>query len=178
MELFKPVSITRWGLIRERYQNYFPDIVDERLISFQTDVTEITWLDEHIGTEVVDLVGKKVKIKNAILFGQGPFNEQGTHVDGHFNGREGARNWALNIPVLNCDQGEMIWFSGDYILQPAVNPSNIRYQHITWNDGPHALVSKIIDTPTIVKVNVPHRVINHSDQRRLMLSVRFSPDLY
>jgi len=176
MELYHSITLSNWQLIRDRYQNQLPDVTGERLISL--DAIELAWITDQIIEEVNSFIGKTFTVKNAIIFGQGPKNVQGSHVDGFQRGRQGASNWALNIPVLNCDQGEMIWFKGDYILEPAINESNIGYQHINWSNGPHFLASKIIDTPTIVKVDIPHQVINHTNERRLMLSVRFTPDLY
>jgi len=176
MDLFKPITLSNWAGIRERYKDQMLDVEGDRLI--ELDIADIEWLEQQLLQDVENFVDKPLRIKTAIIFGQSASNVQGTHVDGFARKRYGASNWALNIPVFNCDQGEMIWYAGDYILKPATNTSKIGYQRIIWITPTSPAASKIIDAPTIVKVDVPHQVINHSDQRRVMLSVRFTPDLF
>jgi hypothetical protein len=48
---------------------------------------------------------------------------------------------------------------------------------IDWETEPSLANWKIIDTPTLVKINIPHHIENLSDLPRLMLSVRFTPDI-
>jgi len=48
---------------------------------------------------------------------------------------------------------------------------------IKWKEEPKVIERALINEPTIVQVNVPHNVENLSDQQRLMLSIRFVPDL-
>jgi hypothetical protein len=178
MSLYNPVRLLQWSAIQDRYSSMFLNVHDERLISWSGANAELVWLSNEILDDVIKVVGKPVRIKEIILFAQGPNNIQGIHVDGYLTNRQGSSSWALNIPVLNCTQGEMVWYQGDYTYTPAVNKSNIGYLHLHWKDGPHRLDSRVIDVPTIVQVDIPHNVINHSDKRRLMLSVRFAPDLF
>jgi len=178
MNLYNPIRLHQWSAIQDRYNAMFLNVVDDRLISWSGANGELPWLSNEILDDLIKAVNKPVRIKEIILFAQGPNNVQGIHVDGYSQTRQGSSSWALNIPVLNCTQGEMVWYQGDYTYTPAINESSIGYLHIDWKDGPHRLDSSIIDVPTIVKVDIPHNVINHSDKRRLMLSVRFTPDLF
>jgi hypothetical protein len=98
------------------------------------------------------------------------------HVDGFSTERKGACDWALNIPIASV--GEMSWYGGDYELAKTANGQGLGYLEPVWKTEMRLLDSVSVDRPTIVKINVPHQVINHSTQRRLVLSLRFTPDIY
>jgi hypothetical protein len=178
MNLYNPIRLHQWSAIQDRYKEMLPNVTDERLIAWRGNNKELSWISAQILNDVIEFVKKPVEIKEVILFGQGPNNVQGLHVDGYSESRDGSSNWALNIPVLNCTQGEMIWYTGTYTYIPATNKSNIKFLQLQWQGELPKLNSRIIDIPTIVKVDIPHSVVNHSDKRRLMLSVRFTPDLF
>lgn len=104
------------------------------------------------------------------------------HVDGTEQDRSNYFKYALNIPILNCAQGEMVWYGGDYELELVDNKLDVgaglgKYFNIKWNSEPVPIESKVLDTPHIVRIDVPHQVINHSDNYRIMLTTRFRPDI-
>ena len=96
--------------------------------------------------------------------------------DGFDSSRAGACNWALNLPI--AEVGIMAWFDGDYVLKETANGQGLGYLAPDWKGEYQIITSVAIDRPTIVKINIPHQVINHSDKRRLVLSMRFYPDIY
>lgn len=122
-------------------------------------------------------VGKKLSVSNAIIFGVKPEASIKLHVDGYTLNRDNARNYALNIPLVNCDLGVMHWFGGDYTLTEEKTDEALQYLKITWNSPPHIITSAVIDKPAVVKVDVPHNVHNHSSKHRIILSLRFDPDI-
>lgn len=115
--------------------------------------------------------------KGAILFGNGPGQSAGIHIDGYSLERKNASNFALNIPILNCDHGYMNWYKGDYDLIENKTKEGLKLLKIEWKNKPEITERALINEPTLVQVNVPHNVENLSNQQRLMLSIRFVPDL-
>lgn len=115
--------------------------------------------------------------KGAILFGNGPGQSAGIHIDGYSLERKNASNFALNIPILNCEHGYMNWYDGEYELEEDKTKEGLKLLKIEWKEEPKIIERALINEPTLVKVNVPHNVENLSNQQRLMLSIRFVPDL-
>ncbi len=116
--------------------------------------------------------------KGAILFGSDPGKSYGIHIDGYSLTRKNASNYALNIPIANCEQGYMNWYGGEYRLSETKTAEGLGLLKIHWNCDPEIIEQTIIDVPTIVKVDLPHNVENRNpDKHRLMLSIRFLPDL-
>jgi hypothetical protein len=116
-------------------------------------------------------------VSNAIIFGIKPNSAIKLHVDGYTLNRDNARNYALNIPIAHCNLGVMHWYDGDYTLIEDKTEEALPYLKIIWNSAPHTLASAVIDRPTVVKVDVPHSVYNHSTEHRVILSLRFDPDI-
>ena len=71
----------------------------------------------------------------------------------------------------------MNWYSGEYTLSETKTPEGLALLKINWNCDPAIIESTVVDVPTIVKVNTPHNVDNRSNKHRLMLSIRWIPDL-
>jgi hypothetical protein len=111
-----------------------------------------------------------------MLFYSSPGESRGVHVD-YFNNWHNYPTWALNIPIVNGDQCEMQWFGGDYTKEVRTVNSGSPAWHLTWKSPPVLLESEIIDKPTVVYVDIPHNVINHSTEPRIVLSLRFRPSL-
>lgn len=164
----------------EKIQNYFSTIVknnddiNDNKIIWLTD-TDVEWLNRHI--DLTHITKKNNKIIGAFLFIVKPNNNP---TDYHIDGTDIDINlpkWALNIPIINCENGEMLWADGDYdIVKKEEN--GIPWLEVVWNTDPIIVQSFIIDSPSIVKIDVPHKVINHKNCTRIMLTVRFAPDLF
>lgn len=123
-------------------------------------------------------IGQELTVKDGvIIFGVKPEASIRLHVDGLSLDRKHAKNYALNIPLANCDMGVMHWYNGDYTLTEQKTEEALQYLKLTWNSPPVIIDSAVIDTPTIVKVDIPHNVHNHSPKHRLILSLRFVPDI-
>lgn len=116
-------------------------------------------------------------VKSAILFTVPAESKVNIHIDGYTAERKNASNYAMNIPIENCEQGVMHWYSGDYILEEKMTSENLKHLKIKWTNEPELAYSKIIDVPCIVKVDIPHNVENLGNKHRSILSIRFKPDL-
>ena len=172
MLLYKHIELADCTAIIERFQGLMPNVATQQ--SYICTQEDKIWLADVLKS----ILGSKLKLKSAIVFGQGPNSIQAVHVDGYDVDRTGASNCALNIPIANCDAGEMIWYSGKFHLSETANTQGLKYLELNWDEEKQIQQSVIVDKPTIVKIDVPHQVINHSNKRRLMLSVRFSPDIF
>jgi hypothetical protein len=175
MLLYKHIDLVSWGSIVERFQNLMPYVVKNQ--TYTCTQEDKIWLAGILEPAVESVMGRKLKLKSAIIFAQGASSIQEVHVDGFGIDRKGASNWALNIPIANCEQGEMIWYSGKFHLGETATIQGLHYLVLNWDEEQQIQESIVVDRPTIVKIDIPHQVINHSDKRRLMLSVRFTPDI-
>ena len=173
MNYYKEVNIGSW----ETIQNFCRSKWDG---NFTTSVSfvdqDLLYLGSLLEPDVKRELGVDVKIKSAIMFINTPRFVQDLHVDGFDIKRTNASNTALNLPILNCDTGPMKWYSGEFYLTKSPYKT-IKYLKINWTSEPTLAVTKIINKPTLVKINIPHHIENQSDQPRLMLSVRFNPDI-
>ncbi len=173
MEFFKEVNIPSW----EAIQTYCRSKWDGKFTTSYSFVgEELSYLGSLLEKDIKDELGHIAKIKSAIMFINQSRFVQDMHVDGFDIARLNASNTALNLPILNCDTGPMMWYDGEYYLTKSPYKT-IKYLKLNWTKGPNLVCKKIINKPTLVKIDIPHHIENQSDSPRLMLSVRFSPDI-
>ena len=87
----------------------------------------------------------------------------------------------------------MIWYEGDFTLFPKLDspdydsgfkPSrrtNVKLLNsldLNWVGEKTIKDRVIVNRPTIVKVDIPHQVVNAGDKVRSLLAIRFSPDIF
>lgn len=161
-------------MVKVRFQHLMPEVTGQK--SYNVVGDELSWVGNMLCSPLKKITGRDYKIKSAIVFAQAPGNVQELHVDGFSINRTGASNWALNLPI--SEVGEMLWYSGQYHLTETANGQGLKYLELNWHEEPKVIERAQIDRPTIVRVDVPHQVINHSEGRRLIISVRFNPDIY
>lgn len=167
MPLYKSVAIPNWQQIQEKF-SYLAKPRAEKDWIYLLDKFEIAELSKLLPTF------EERKIKSALAFGQGPLDSQEIHVDGYGVNRTRASNAALNIPIVS--KGKMTWYHGRYSLEEA-STSKVRYLKLNWLDTPTVQDSIIVDSPYVVKIDVPHNVVNLDNSIRVILSIRFSPDI-
>ena len=118
-----------------------------------------------------------LELKSWMIFLQGPEREQIIHADGDSEIREGLSNWALNIPLENCENSVMKWYGGKHLLKSIKSKTDdVNYLKIEWKEDPYIIGIKNITEPTIVNIEIPHRVKNFLNKTRKILSVRFKTD--
>lgn len=92
-----------------------------------------------------------------------------------------GRTKALNYPIVGCDHGEMRWYSGSYQneVSEIISSDGVKVKYLTtrWDTEPVLIGSKVIDTPHIVRTDIPHQVLNFGNSDRVMVSVRYDVDL-
>ena len=133
--------------------------------------------DHHIEKSEKLFKECNLELKSWMIFLQGPRREQIIHADGNSETREGLSNWALNIPLENCENSIMKWYGGKHLLKLVESKVDKRnYLEIDWKEDPYIIRTKHITNPTIVNIEVPHRVKNFLNKTRKILSVRFKTD--
>jgi len=169
MEYFKETHIEDWKTIQEFcIASWNGEFTDSKV--FQG--AELEYL-----TSIIEANVAPFKVKSILMFINRPGFVQDIHVDGFKVSRKNSSNTALNIPIQNCNESPMIWYKGNYSLSESTS-NTIKYLNVNWTSGPDVDVVHVIDKPTIVRINTPHRIENHSNAPRLMLSVRFTQDLH
>lgn len=169
MEYYKKITLSNWSKIQERYQPLVSNV--GKLHASAVHPMDLVWLENAVLKDLEAATGQRHTLWFAMMFYQQGYHTREIHVDG-WTLEEVELEWALNIPIINL-AGEMSWYSGDRSLSLADNPSGKPYLAINWKDEPKLEESTFIDSPTLVKVNEPHNVKNHSAEPRTMLSVRF-----
>lgn len=181
------LSLKNWDKIKERYSSFIEDnIVGQELIIFQQGDPEIAWLEDKLLDDVCNHTGLTHKIKFAVLGGLCSNNTLKEHIDGFYPPRPSSAKWSLNIPIKNYDHFEMQWFDGDYIHQEREDAPDLTSLYKAdemqvirpkWIGDRYLKDSKIIISPIVVQVNIPHTVHNYSTKTRVVLAVRFTPDI-
>jgi hypothetical protein len=173
MEYFKEINLPIWPAVQEFCLSKWDGKFTTAKTFSGEDLAYISNLIEH---DIAATLGFDVKVKTAIMFINDANFVQDLHVDGFDIQRTNASNTALNLPILNCETGPMSWYNGDFFLTKSPFKT-IKYLKINWREEPKLVATKVIDKPTIVKINIPHHIENQSDSPRLMLSIRFINDI-
>lgn len=173
MKYFEEVNLPSWTALQEFCLSKWDG-------KFTTAMTfsgeDLLYIGNLIERDIISTLGFDVKVKTAIMFINEPGFVQDLHVDGFDVQRINASNTALNLPILNCDNGPMSWYGGDFFLSKSPFKT-IKYLKINWQQEPTLVATKVIDKPTFVKINIPHHIENKSTSPRLMLSIRFVKDI-
>jgi hypothetical protein len=176
MKYSQSIQISRWQEISEKY-NHYVSMVD-KVKALHLPKEEFSFLESIVLDDLETQLNSKHRIQRAMLFFMYGNSNRGIHVDGDQLDRSKIPMWGLNIPILNCDNSEMKWYDGKYELEVISTPTGLDYLGLTWLDGPREIESIKIDKPTLIYANIPHTVVNYSDAPRVLLSLRFDPDLY
>ena len=106
---------------------------------------------------------------NGRFFATKPNSQGFIHID-MSNGKPIPRYWSLNIPVLNCQNNYHEWFN------TSVEPDFVSTDFNSWfwtEDSNTELINKLeLKDPYMLKVSVPHRINNPTDQIRVVLAIR------
>jgi hypothetical protein len=173
MEYFKEIALPSWPAVQEFcLSKWDGKFTTAKVFSGE----ELTYISNLVNQDIADTLRLDVKVKTAIMFINNANFVQDLHVDGFDPARTNSANTALNLPILNCDNGAMSWYAGDFFLTNSPSKT-IKYLKINWNNTPLLAATKIINRPTFVKINIPHHIQNNSASPRLMLSIRFVNDI-
>lgn len=115
-------------------------------------------------------------IRSCMLFHRPGNFPQPLHFDCNNDNPPQPVNCGINIPIKNCEDSYMEWYSGNYTtrVNAVTGPDNIvrTYIDLDWKESPKLVERTIIDAPTLVKVNVPHKV-TVTNKIRSLITLRF-----
>lgn len=172
MKYSQPIIVEGWYKIAEKYSSWaqYGMTMHSKLVPKE----DWNWLESIVCPALKKVTGLDHKINLCINFFVAPKKTRGIHLD-YPNPRQ--PNWALNIPIINYEDSEMLWYSGDYSQYTYHRPGGMDSERITWNSEPTLIESYSIKEPTLVYVDVPHDVINHSSLPRVLMSIRTTPNI-
>lgn len=175
MELFKKLSFTFTANILEQVR--------------QATLVEMATLDLN-SSQIYFLKNPKIilnrylqqnypgtpELFNCILFHRPANFPQALHLDCNNDDPPKIMNCAINIPIKNCEDSYMEWYDGEYNtkVNSAKGADGIirKYLDLEWKGQPNLINRTIIDTPTLVKVGIPHKV-TVVDKTRSLITLRF-----
>jgi len=96
---------------------------------------------------------------------------------GSYHMDSGPYNHSLNIPISGCENTWINFFkaTGDYKVVPVVNQGMINHGFRYTEDQCELIYEAETSQPYILGTKTPHRVLNKSDQTRIMLLIRLFP---
>lgn len=181
------LNLKNWNKIKDRYSTYInDDILGQELIIFQQGDQELDWLEEQLLVDICNYTGKSHKIKFAALGGLCAGNTLKEHIDGFYPPRPTSAKWSLNIPIKNYESFKMEWYDGEYLhqerddtldLTSIFKADEMQVIRPKWVGARNLKDSTLVSTPLVVQINIPHVVHNYSEKTRVVLAVRFTPDI-
>jgi hypothetical protein len=158
--------------IFNQYSSVFENKEDSFPVSLnKNDLEELTIILKE--DTIKWFLDSSIKLVSGIIFFLMPFEEQPIHIDAQT--KYGIYT-SLNIPLLNCEGGSMSWYSGNYYEEDITLPSGIKYAGLKIED-PKNLHCQIINSPHVVRTNIPHNVKNNVGKKRIMLALRYNKNI-
>lgn len=106
------------------------------------------------------------------LFYGWPNSQCEIHMDGDDHPESAAINWVYSS---NNSKSEMIWYDTLEKGNLKIKEKNYR-EHVVWTESQVKEIERYsIQSPTLVRTDIPHNVINNSDTPRWCVSIRFRP---
>jgi hypothetical protein len=175
-EIFcKEFYVKNTDLIKKYILDKYSDILfDYRQKNYQHPI-RLTLEDRSVIRNLLEELSD-LEFFNVLIFRLEPKTSQGIHVDPP--AIQHKLYTALNIPIANCDQGEMVWYKGKFIWKEILLENGVNYNIIDSEESKIVpIYKKIISTPHIVRNDIPHNIINSLNVPRVMLSLRFKKNL-
>lgn len=170
MKYFQPINLgDAWQKIQARYHDLDRDIIGTRVTMLKEP--ELKWLNQTLAQAITAYSKDLHQVKMALLFATPERNNPHIHLDG----TKTLGTTAVNIPIR--EKGQMQWFTGKYTVLEQNTSTALKYLQIIWQEQPKMICETEIDQPTLVRIDQPHRVKNLSTKPRLLLTVRWEPDL-
>ena len=168
---YRPVQIDNLDIIQKEVMELIP--------SHLLDKTTLTYIENNkkifLGIPALYefLASKKLlfsvgSIAVNVTTGQGKGNH---HVD------SGPWQYSLNIPILNCENTWINFFKvdSDYKIKTVENKGQTHHFYGYTEDQCELIYEAETIEPYLLGVKTPHRVVNKSDDTRVMLLIRLYP---
>lgn len=91
------------------------------------------------------------------------------------------RKWTINIPIKNCEESYTVFYTATQKVMDKKRNNNIHgnlVQKIDFSPDEITEIDRVkTDSPYYCNVSVIHGARNITDEERLLLSLRFEPDI-
>lgn len=171
MDLYKKISIPNFIQIQTKLKS-----ISEQL--FFSNQSTATIADQSVLFEQVPELTTFFEQNNltydiARFFVTQPGGSLPIHVDGN---EQWPKFLALNIPISGCADTSMLWW--DNVEQISVTDTQAYGKDIKLFDGSKKQILGDLELtePHLVRIDVPHSVVNSTNIPRIILTVRFSPE--
>ena len=174
MLLYKAIDLPDFEIIKPQLiELMYKTITDYD--STNTKATSYELIQQHCPTLIDFFKANNLTLDVGRFFVTPPRDGLYIHVDGN---SETSRIFSLNLPLLNCEQSEMIWWDQVDIVEYR---SHASYgNNIAKMDGENKIkiAGLALTSPHLVRVDIPHSVENNQDKLRAIFSMRFKPEPY
>jgi hypothetical protein len=91
-----------------------------------------------------------------------------------------SRCYALNIPILNCDESHTVWYDAKDCAEEHYSGEveGIKTVEIYKPETSIEIGRLVASNPAWVNVSIPHRAENNNSELRLLCTTRFYPELH
>lgn len=114
-------------------------------------------------------------IHDMALVSTKPYSFLPTHIDYHDLLKKTV--YALNIPIYNCENTHVIFYR---VINEKNSPQHKTQEHGNADDYCEYADSDVVEiekfylrTAALFNTQVPHRAVNHTNQPRIVLTIRF-----
>lgn len=148
-------------------------------------------IEKYVSVETLDMFKKSgLQIKNAIIFTYPPNSDCKIHVDGDVTQFVGREIGCLNVVVTKSEDWYIEWFKLSGWSEPDIRTrvvneiDNDSYDSIkrsvTYYYQPTGEVFErtTFMSPTLIRIDIPHRVVNTGNDWRHCISFRFTDQDY
>lgn len=168
MKLYKKIIIPHLSIIQEKLIKVFvpklkPNLNDAFVVDRGELEQTVPELFEFFKSHCLDYDISRI-------FQTAPKGSLAIHVDGN---KEWPKVLALNIPIIGCSNTGMCWWDK---VQPTIMTNTNEYgSNIQLFDSDNKQVIDQLELvePYLVRINVPHSVINPTDVSRIIFTARF-----
>lgn len=174
MLLYKAIDIPDFPLI----QHQLMELLEKTITDFSytnTKATSNDLIQEHCPGLMHFCRENNLVLDVGRFFVTPPRDGLYIHVDGN---SERSRIFSLNLPLLNCEHSEMIWWDNVQVTEYRSHESYGNNIAKMDSEDKIKIASLALTTPHLVRVDVPHSVENNQDKLRAIFSMRFKPEPY
>lgn len=163
MKLFKeiniPIELNQKYIIPELTENY-------RILTYRN-------FSSILSNRTIDLLfNLSCEVKEVQLFSGSPKNIFAIHIDGHIE-KTNVPTGALNFVISKSNHWIMQWFTTTESLdKKVIFNDNVPYTSLN-TENCKLITSYKSSNPFLVRVDIPHRVVNFSTIVRHCISIRF-----
>lgn len=170
MKLYKKIVIPRFIDIQEKLKSFIPHLKLNQNDAFAVNQEML----ETIVPELFEFfASQNLTYDISRIFQTAPGCSLAIHVDGN---SEHPKTLALNIPIVGCANTSMCWWAN---VQPTELTHTNEYGHNIqlFDSNNKQLIDQLeLSEPHLVRINVPHSVINATDNNRIIFTARFRPE--